>query len=523
MSRFGSWLLLALALAGLFLLAGGHRLLWPEVAPARALPVPEGDQEIAWIHTAVNAPIWERFVAGARQAEKQLDGLHVDCGGAFPRSTTAVPEVVVGFDGVPGRLRVRWYKLTSRSDSADWAAAFAGRSPPPLAVIGGGSTDRAVELADALAEQTRRGAWAGDPPLLLLTTATANEVGDQVVPDDPGRLEGKRLLTQIHEGRTFRFCFTNAQMAAAVMDFLRQRPGLDPRAAPPPALAALAGSAAAVPRVRVFAVVWKDDPYSPDLYYQFRRVIRGAGATSLAAMTDWPVPYSVGRYYRANPWEAEAVDELLAHLPRSGRRSLLILPTVAAPARRVLRNLCALEPLIGRDLVAVTGDSISWNTVYRDGDFAWSVQAMPVPLVFFAHQNPVAWDDPPEPAELYPPNGTDDVLRNADIVRLVARAAFPGPGEAGGPRLVARADELRRRLKDSPEHFFDRRTGDRLPGTGECVVCVLPRFDLNAPAGAQVLPGAVFEVWQRRPGEGAVWCLIWSGERGGASPPGAEE
>jgi hypothetical protein len=76
-------------------------------------------------------------------------------------------------DGRPGRVRVRWYKLTNDATADRWVQALAERDPPPLALIGGGSSDRAVDLARAMDAQET---WRGDRPLLFITTATADEV-----------------------------------------------------------------------------------------------------------------------------------------------------------------------------------------------------------------------------------------------------------------------------------------------------------------------------------------------------------
>ena len=48
---------------------------------------------------------------------------------------------------------------------AGLALALAKRDPPPLAVVGGWSSDRARELADALSATN----WPGAKPALLLT------------------------------------------------------------------------------------------------------------------------------------------------------------------------------------------------------------------------------------------------------------------------------------------------------------------------------------------------------------------
>src|SRR5262249_61671561 len=92
------------------------------------------------------------------------------------------------------------------------------------------------------------------------------------------------------------------------------------------------------------------------------------------------------------PAERELMDRIppdLASPPEA--RSLLVLPAVTQPARRILRAFAADTPLIGQRLVAVTGDGVSFNTVFRDGDVVWPVRELSIPLVFFAHQNPVAW------------------------------------------------------------------------------------------------------------------------------------
>src|SRR5437899_3208818 len=75
------------------------------------------------------------------------------------------------------------------------------------------------DLAQALAAQKQ---WQGKPPLLLLTTATADQLyvgGEQNV---------MLNLMDIYRGRSFRFCFTNGQMAEAVRDLVWSHPLLRP-------------------------------------------------------------------------------------------------------------------------------------------------------------------------------------------------------------------------------------------------------------------------------------------------------
>src|SRR4051794_11334476 len=186
------------------------------------LPVPAGDQEMAYLHTTTNLTTWERFVSGIVRAQMAVPGLHVDDSAAFSDSTTGVPEVVVSRDGRAGKLRIRWYKLTTEATADRWVAALAARDRPPLAFIGGGSSDRAVDLARALDRQKR---WPGDRPLLFITTATADEVA---VDREGPSTEVAANLIDVYDDRSFRFCFTNRQMAESVIDFVWQHPALRP-------------------------------------------------------------------------------------------------------------------------------------------------------------------------------------------------------------------------------------------------------------------------------------------------------
>ena len=168
--------------------------------------------------------------------------------------------------GREGRLRIRWYKLQSDIGAAEWVRALAARGRPPLAIIGGGSSDRAVDLARALDAQRE---WSGDRPALFITTATADTITDQETGTQP-------RLVDLYDDRSFRFCFTNRQMADAVLDFVEQTPDLRPIVLEDQSLQALASLAAGVPkppryRPYVFSVQWNDDPYSTDLHEQFQK------------------------------------------------------------------------------------------------------------------------------------------------------------------------------------------------------------------------------------------------------------
>ncbi len=459
-------------------------------AAARPQPVPRGDQEIAWIHAATNSATWERFVAGVRQVRDARPDLVIDTDQAFPEQSTRVPEVTLAFPGSASRLRIRWYKLTSEMGIPQWVRALAERDPSPLAIIGGGSSDRARDLARALQQQQ---AWHGAPPLLLITTATADKVtleDDPGTPAAPAGLDQPKLI-DLYPGRTFRFCFQNSQMAEAVVDFVWGRPDLRPHADP------------GQPNwpAPVFTASWEDDPYSIDLADRFQEELhkpeRGRNQ-----VTQYSIPYSVGDYNEPNLHENELVVKLaqdIAHSPRP--RRLLVLPTLVKPARRVVRRLAVSAPAAVRNVVAVTGDSISFNNIYRDRDVAWNVQEMPVTLVFFCHQDPVHGPEfDPARADLarLRRSATDDVRLNADMMEILLKACPPSAGTGG-------ADALAENLRGLKPPFFAP-DGNRLGG-GEYVVCLRPQLK-----GEEVLPAATVEVWRRdrQPVDGTRWRLYRS-------------
>jgi hypothetical protein len=461
-------------------------------AGTRPVPVADGDLELAWLNTSTNWTAWERFVSGVSRAPAAVPGLTVDGRRAFRDQSTEVPELVLTVAGRPGRIRIRWYKLSSDATAGEWVKALAGRSPAPVAVIGGGSSDRAADLATALNQQT---AWAGgDRPLLLLTTASADDL----------TAAGGPTLLDLYPGRTFRFCFSNRQMAEALHDFVWDHPDLRPQlfAATAP-LAVASGLAArgwraaerSVPaflRPHIFTVSWLDDPFSRDLNDRFRAVLAGKLRSRSDAdpgelpvrFTAEEVPFSVGGFTRPNDFEARVAAKLAAEIRAlPPQRSLIVLPAAAAPARRLLRAVADGVPDPEHRLVAVTGDGVSLNAVYRDGEFAWPVQAVPVPLVMFAHNNPVGWDD----RDLIPPTATDDVLHYAEMGRLLAEGLFGLQACEPGPPAT-RADDLAARLRGRCPGYFDDK-GNRVGGTGEYVVVVRPR-----PAAE---PVARLDVWRR--------------------------
>src|SRR5262249_24585408 len=266
-------------------------------------------------------------------------------------------------------------------------------------------------------------------------------------------------LINVYAQRSFRFSFTNEHMARVVLEFLRDHPEVWPANDPPTAPPVL------------HTLTWRDDGYSRDLALRFQEVFH-EGLFKGPPTDPNLLAYSTGDAYTPNPPEVRAVGLFFRMNPdlQSGRH-LLVLPTSTQRAQRLLRTLVRRHPAKARNLVVATGDSIGFNSVYRDRNVSWNVQDVPVPLLFFAHRNP-AWRRaeeaaPPvgaaagvaagapspwaslgllperEPGRRYAPKppgpATDDLLLHRDILEAVVQAAFRDL------RLLADADVLRDR------------------------------------------------------------------------------
>jgi len=489
----------------------------------KPLSVPAADREIAWLNTTSASEAWSLFVIGIKRMEMpvggQPSGITVDDSNAFPAQSTAVPEIVIARENVPGKLRIRWYKFSSAAPIEDWIAALAEREPAPLAVIGGSTSDWAQKLAGAL---NARESWHGDRPLFLITTATLDTVlGD---PDTSGgfpRFSDKRGLMEVYPQRTFRFCFSNSQMVKALADYVLHDPTLRPGPINRPELQLIGGAAAGpgglVPglaplafRPTVFPLEWQDDAYSGDLFNQFRERLYELFAENCGARIvrdpAFSIPFSIGGFTRPNAGEAAAVREILNDLPPPGERSLLVIPTGSSgPARRVLLSLAERVPQAGRRLVAVTGDGFSVNTFYRDAEWSWPARSIPIPIVLFAHDNPFGWDAaddtrPPPGYRLEPKTTTEEVRLDTNLGRMLCDAVFQGG------RIASRADEVGERLRMRPDKFFDDR-GNRRGLSGEHVIVVRPAMRYGDAMPGAPRPESVVEVY-RREDDGRTWTKV---------------
>jgi hypothetical protein len=217
--------------------------------------VPAGCREIVWVYPATNSAAWERFVTAAstavariRASRPDLEALNleVDASGAFPSETTGVPEFVVRTGGGE-RLLFRWCKLTSSSKPDQWIDALTHNRPAPLAVIGGSSSESAMELARALNREVKDGR---EDMLLVLTYATS-EAAD-------------RRLSRPHVP----LLFHQPPDGPRVSEFARSRQKLRPDPE------------------HVFAY-WQDDPYSCTRRNGCARSAREADARTAVRAWAW--------------------------------------------------------------------------------------------------------------------------------------------------------------------------------------------------------------------------------------------
>jgi hypothetical protein len=508
------------------------------VRPQR-LPLRAGDSEIAFIYPATNGAAWDRFVGAVRRTCDRLQetypGMtvheHAAPGGA---GGTATAEVVLAWPGNSRRIVFRWYKLTSDWTADAWMKELL-QPPYPLAVIGGGNSTWARELA-----LTLRDAGAGLPekarPLLLITTATADRVADPSAAAEAaepltGLVDAGKYHPAIYEGRTYRFCFTNRQMATAVTRFVWTQPDLCPDGDP------------------VYLVQWMDDSYSRDLFEGYARVLPhrttedvlqrasfAAGCFGLGvappALAGWwtsgvrqegegvpyRIPSGVGSFSSPNPYEAESSRHLLDELKKSpdGSRHLLVVTGQAQPSRRFLIDVARSWPDASRRLVVASGDAIPFNTIYRDRLITWHIQDLPFKLVLFCHRNPIYPGagflpidaQSPRAARPSAQSGTEDLLLFADVAEAVALAhGADGVRDASG--LAAGLDRLnfsegRLTFEQTGRPLFHpRNKGMRNSGTGEHVVCLRPVFE-----GERVRPEATVEVWYRSDVEGTPYRRV---------------
>jgi hypothetical protein len=480
-------------------------------------PVPPGHQEIVFLLPATSGESWERLVAAvdALYAESQQAGsqhkLQINKDRAFVDLTADVPEVGLWVEGAEdAKLWIRWYKLSSEVDTAHWVSALAERPTPPLAVIGGDVSYRAEKLAKALEEARTAKKWRGPPPLVLFTTATVDRYVRPGIPNTETTNVNLPLLIEIYKGRSFRFSFTNSRMAEVVLDFVRTHDELWPGAP-----AASNGDPSVT---QFYSLKWDDDSFSVDLADRFELVF--AKKFPHPHVSGFRIEYSAGDFYQPNPREAFAVGQILPELKADrDQRQLMLLPCNAERARRLLRTLLRrATPPDWKNLVVMTGDSLSFNTIFRDRDVAWNIQDMPVPLVMFSHRNPVAEEVGfkvlSDGSAARGSTGTEDLLLYRDILQALLLAAYQGQ------RLTPSSEDLLSRFRDlrwekdrvrlpqsegnDPAMVLFGPSGNRNDGTGEHIIVLRPDSDDRG-----IFAQATITVWHVQgdgdPGRFANW------------------
>ena len=503
---------------------------WGNPNESQLKALDDGDQEIALIEPATSSDDWGRLITALKLLEidwpkinPMLPKLRVSLSDAFLPLTAEVPEIVFSFGDAAGpTLRLRWYKISGEHDAASWIRKLQARGRPPLAIIGGGTSDRAVRLArklqDAYPEPEQ------PSPVLLITTATAEKTN-----------KGKPLI-EVYQKRSFRFSFTNQKMVTSLLTFVKHRIYPDqekdwaqnlwvPRTAEP--AVAPNGDAGTM-----HAVTWEDERYSQDMTELFQSEFRKRHPKG-EFIGEGTIRHSVGGFYHPSPEELAHVGTFLALRTPIRPHSFLVLPTQMVRMRRFLINLRQRSPLDARNLVIVNGDAISFNSVYRDRDVVWNILDLPYSLVFFAHRSPIdrsagfTWikKDRAGAAEVFPQpttTGTHDILLYRDIFEAILYAAY----DKG--QLLSDSLEVRKRLQATcwfhppggkaeaermrvcnprvhafdpePPRFFDE-AGNRQSHTGEHIVWLKPNFTDD-----RVDLTSKISVWSMQPEEkGGAW------------------
>ena len=487
------WLVISgvvIAAVGLFaagrLLGGGDRL--PDI--------PDGDQELAWIHAATSGATWERFVAGVLRVRHDRPIVQIDDSRAFLDQTTSVPEVVIGLDGAAGRLHIRWYKLTSETDNAYWVRRLAKRGRPPLAFIGGGTSERAYDLAQALAAQKE---WAGQPPLLLdhhrhrqhdLFRIGRGARTGRVGPHHAhGCLPRSLVSLLLHESANGagggRFSVEPTRSAADRQSIPgacgSRRAGVEPVGRH-----RLVGR----PRHGMFAGGHGSRMGRRPVLDRFVAAIsRGVSPAGLAAdVGQGHAEHSVqrGRILSAQRLGGASGGVSARRTARRAASAASAGPAgVGGAGSPSIASGHERAPLAGRSLIAVTGDSININNVYRDTDIVWSSRRCRFRSSFLpirtrslgtrcACRRSTAPVSVAASDGLLPPNGTDDVLLFRDLVDILVANAYGGT-DATKKELVDSPDVLAKRFRSLDPPFFDA-SGDRRGGRGEYVVALRPQF-----------------------------------------------
>ncbi len=350
----------------------------PWVAP----PLPN-DTEIAVLFPSSDTTAWPDFVRGVRLAADQRKLL--------VREDSAQHALTVMTEPIPTRFQ--WHPVIGSFALQRKVRELCTRPNPPLAIVGASNTS----MTRAIGNEVRQASRADWIPLLLMTSATTDELID-VIP-----------------GRSFRFGFNNSHQARAVVAELDSL------------LTTLPGELELVQAVIVEVV---DNPFSVDLARHFERELRtrlNARILHRQSSTDqashWQLRTAGRGSEGATDDEKLLAKQIVARLAEQPQaRSVVVLPTelttlhhlaVAVKQEKFRRSVeDPSSPALG-DVYLLTGDSIDYYDVTNE----LPPIAMPGPLLFFSHVNPV---DPSIPSE--PESHRPAISLNRDVAQTLLSA-----------------------------------------------------------------------------------------------------
>lgn len=440
--------------------------------------VPIGCREIAWLAPPSSSLPWQRLVTAAQLciSKGAIPGCSLEDSNAFPTDSATIPEFRVQWKNKS--LIWRWYR---EGEDSLVTEKLLQRNPPPLALVGGSNTDSAKQLAEVLVRA--KTSHFLEKPVLMLTTATADFLN---YPDGP---ETKQIkLLDIHQGLTFRAGFSNKHMAKVLIDFLKsQSVWTGPLPAP-------------------WIIKWEDDPYATDLknaFYSSWQKLPDPHKATPEIPSGIDIKSSVGGLTRPNEDETAAASVFIERASKftNLESNWLILCGQILPSRRLLKAMSRGTESRMQGLTVVAGDTLGFNTIYRDWQELWPSIDLPYRMVFFCHENPVdesaGFVREPSSANRHLATGTEDLLLNLDVIQALVEgwkllADTEGPNEfasclkqlkcnSTGPIWASGVDKL--------PNLFDC-DGNRMPGTGEHLVTLSPSSPKKQPNGAGQI-----EVW----------------------------
>lgn len=443
--------------------------------------VPAGSHEIAWLAPSNSSVAWQRFIEAVLYFSSSNCGqdLSIDWQDAFPSNPKSIPAIK--FTWKSRALLWRWYRT---EDDYEIAGKLISRKPQPIAIIGGASTEAAKKLAHAISKSGSSNQL--DKPVLLLTTASANYLSS-----NNGKPNERKKLMDLNKGLTFRFGFSNHQMVALIFDFLKQQ------------------STWSGPLPAPWIMRWADDPYATDL----EEAIESAWKTipdNEKLPKEFPqiisIQSSVGGLQRPNSDELLAASSFASRaiVNSNAEGNWLALCGQLFPSRRLLKTLAQITDSRLQGFTVIAGDTIGFNTIYRDWEELWPVKDLPFSVVFFCHQNPVSsefgFKPSPTADEKNLASGTDDLLLNRDLIQTLTEA-WRNIGEADNSATLAGVIRDIKYLPDGPRlgpieakfcSLFDI-DGNRNSGSGEHIVTLSPtRLPRDMRKGGQV------EVWSTK-------------------------